>query len=92
MTNSQTAFTDRPFGSFALKTALLDPLLVVGVTAFWLLTLPLVAVALLAVKIWDTASAFAHRSAVQSNPLILRRGQVARAEYVAVHASVAKRA
>lgn len=75
-TYSQSVLNPRSFGSADLKAALLEPLLVVGVSAFWLVTLPFAAVALFAVKIWDTAWAFAHGS-VQANPLILRRGQAA---------------
>lgn len=87
-TYTQSALSPRPFGSAEMKAALLEPLLVVGVSAFWLVTLPFVAVSLFAVKIWDTANAFAHGS-VQANPLILRRGMAAQAP---AHNAAAKRA
>ncbi|MBA3962922.1 MAG: hypothetical protein H0X40_13640 [Chthoniobacterales bacterium] len=64
----------RPFRSTDLKSALLEPLLVVSVSAFWIVTLPFAAVSLLGVKLWDTASAFSRKTATR-NPLILRRGQ-----------------
>ncbi len=73
-TYCQTA-NSRPFGSTDLKSALLEPLLVVGVSAFWIVTLPFAAVSLLGVKLWDTASALSRKTAT-ANPLILRRGQV----------------
>lgn len=90
-TYSQSALTPRSFGSADLKTALLEPVLVVGVSAFWLAALPFAAVSLFAVKIWDTASAFAHGS-VQSNPLILRRGQPIHGGQTPTQSTAAKRA
>ena len=68
----------RPFGLTDLKSALLEPVLVVGVSAFWIVTLPFAAVSLLGVKIWDTASAFSRKTTTR-NPLILRRGQTTHA-------------
>jgi hypothetical protein len=56
--------------SSRLKTLCIEPLLVVGVSAFWLFTLPFVGVALSAVKVWDTLTS-------RPNPLILRRGAAA---------------
>jgi hypothetical protein len=67
----QSAMPSRPFGSSELKAALLEPLLIVGVSAFWLVTLPFTAVALLCVKLWDALTAFS-----PAHPLILRRGIV----------------
>jgi hypothetical protein len=37
-----------------LKAFFIEPLLVLGVFAFWLVALPFVAVSLVAVKVWDT--------------------------------------
>ncbi len=90
-TYSQPVLNPRPFGSAEMKAALLEPLLVVGVSAFWLVTLPFAAGALFAVKLWDTACSFAHGS-VQSNPLILRRGPSAIGEHAPAAAAAAKRA
>ena len=90
-TYSQTPLASRSFGPAELKAALVEPLLVVGVSAFWLITLPVAAVSLFAVKIWDTAVGFAHGS-VQTNPLILRRGQPSTRETSPAHRTAAKRA
>ena len=79
----------RPFGLTDLKSALLEPLLVVGVSAFWFVTLPFAAVSLLGVKLWETGSAFSHKTASR-NPLILRRGQVAKEHAIAQPASPKK--
>ena len=71
-------FSDSPlapqplgFGFSDLKAILLEPLLMVGVSVFWILALPFVAVSLMCVKIWDTVVALKSGTA---NPLILRRG------------------
>ncbi len=40
--------------SFHLKGVVIESLLVAAAAAFWLVILPLVAVSLVAVKIWDT--------------------------------------
>ena len=55
-TYPQSALPSRPFGSSELKAALLEPFLILGVSAFWIVTLPFAAVALLCVKIWDALS------------------------------------
>ena len=89
-TYSESALTPRPFGSADLKASLLEPVLVVGVSAFWLVALPFAAVSLFAVKIWDTASAFAHGS-VQANPLILRRGESTHGDQASAQGATAKR-
>lgn len=57
-----------------LKTALLEPVLVAGAAIFWLLALPVVAVWLMALKIWEVLVALSLGNAVRPNPLILRRG------------------
>ena len=72
-TYSDSALAPRSsFGSSELRTLLIQPLLVVGVSTFWLVTLPFVAVSLLWVKVWDAIAC--HRT----NPLILRRGPAAK--------------
>ena len=58
------------FGLPELKTALLEPVLVVSVSAFWIATLPVAVVSMLCLKLWDSVSGRAARD----NPLILRRG------------------
>jgi hypothetical protein len=57
--------------SFDWKAALAEPFLIVATSAFWLVTLPPVALAVFSVKIWDTMTGLLQR---QANPLILRRG------------------
>lgn len=54
-----------------LKSLLAEPFLCLGAALFWLVTLPLTALALFGMKIWDTITGLARR---RSNPLILRRG------------------
>jgi hypothetical protein len=90
-TYSQSTLAPRSFGAAELKAALVEPLLVVGVSAFWLVTLPVAAISLFAVKIWDTAAGFA-RGPVQTNPLILRRGQPSTGMTSPAHPAAAKRA
>ena len=60
-----------PIASSELKNLLIEPLLVAGVSAFWLVTLPIVATSLLCVKAWDAITCH------HPNPLILRRGGIA---------------
>ena len=60
--------------SFDIKALLAEPFLIAGSLAFWLVTLPFAAVAVIALKIWDTLTGSSQRRA---NPLILRRGTVA---------------
>jgi hypothetical protein len=57
-----------------LKTAMAEPALVLGAASFWAAALPLAALSLLCVKIWDTLLALASGSGVRPNPLILRHG------------------
>ncbi len=72
------------------KAILAEPFLIVGVSAFWLITLPFAAVALLGAKVCEGAVAFT-RGASRKNPLILRRGSALRAD-VASASRVAKKA
>lgn len=75
-TFSDPAFAPQPssFGFSELGTALLEPLLVVGASLFWLVALPFVALSLMCVKIWDTVAALRMGTAARANPLILRSG------------------
>jgi len=73
-TFSDSALTPHSFGFAEVKTALVEPVLVVGAALFWLAALPFVALSLMCVKIWDTLLALASGSGVRPNPLILRRG------------------
>ncbi len=75
-TYSQPSLDSHPFD---LKSALVEPLLVVGVSAFWLVTLPVAAVAMLGVKVGEGVNAFVRGSA-RANPLILRKGHAAKNE------------
>jgi hypothetical protein len=61
------------------KSIVAEPFLIAGVSAFWLLTLPFAAVALVCAKVCEGAVAFAHGS-TRSNPLILRKGNPAKSE------------
>ena len=81
-TYSDPTLTARTSGTHDFKALLLEPFLVVAVSAFWLVTLPFAAVSLLAVKISDTYMSFTHRSVV-GNPLILRRGAVQKTQALA---------
>ena len=73
-TFSDSALTPQSFGLAELKNALLEPVLVVGVAFFWVAALPLVALSLMCVKIWDALMALKSGAGVRPNPLILRRG------------------
>ena len=70
-TYSHSTLDSQP--SFDWKAFLAEPFLIIATSAFWLVTLPFVALAVFSVKIWDTATGFSQR---QANPLILRRGNV----------------
>jgi hypothetical protein len=73
LTYSYPALTPGPsFGLSKLKAIFIEPVLVVGVSAFWLLMLPFVGLSLLCVRIGDTIAASL------ANPLILRRGDAAK--------------
>ena len=56
------------------KAAFLEPVLIAGAALFWVLALPVVAVSLMAVKIWEVLVALFMGQAVRPNPLILRHG------------------
>lgn len=58
-----------------MKAVLLEPVMIAGVAAFWLVTLPFVAMSLTCVRVWDTLVAMKSSQGAQSNPLILRRGR-----------------
>jgi len=58
-----------------LHMILVEPLLVVATAVFWLLALPLVAVSLGSVKIWDALVALNSGEIATPNPLILRKGR-----------------
>jgi hypothetical protein len=62
----------------SLKAALLEPLMIVAAALFWLATLPLAALALIALKLWQTSVALAAGEMVRPNPLILRRNSLMR--------------
>ena len=55
-----------------LHSILVEPFLVLGVFAFWVITLPVAAISMLGIKTWDAISAFQHR-ALRANPLILSK-------------------
>ncbi|MEO6871456.1 MAG: hypothetical protein ABI233_04460 [Chthoniobacterales bacterium] len=71
------------------KSIVAEPFLSAGVSAFWLVTLPFAAVALLGAKMCEGAVAFARGSA-RKNPLILRRGIAAKGEASLAHGAAAK--
>ncbi len=73
-TYSDSALHTQSFGLTELKTALVEPALIVGAAIFWIAALPFVALSLMAVKIWDTLKALGSGSSVRPNPLILRTG------------------
>ncbi|HEY3661805.1 MAG TPA: hypothetical protein VGL24_01485 [Chthoniobacterales bacterium] len=73
-TYSNSALAPQSIGLNEVKTALLEPALVVGAAIFWVAALPFVALSLMAVKIWDTLKALGSGSSVRPNPLILRSG------------------
>lgn len=58
------------------KAAVIEPLLVAGAALFWVLALPVVAMSLVAVKIWEVLVALSTGHAVRPNPLILRQGPI----------------
>ncbi|HEY1769321.1 MAG TPA: hypothetical protein VGG02_03600 [Chthoniobacterales bacterium] len=68
-TYSNTSLESEP--SFDIKAILAEPFLVVGSAAFWLITLPLAAVAVICVRGWDALS---NLFSPRANPLILQRG------------------
>ena len=81
-TYSQTASPPAPSCEASdPKSLWMESLLVICVSAFWMLMLPLAAAALFCVKIWDTIVAFT-RGATRANPLILRRGASTRLDPV----------
>lgn len=63
-------------GLSQVKAALIEPILIVGVAAFWLVALPFVAASLACVRVWDTLVAIKSGRSAHPNPLILRRGHV----------------
>ncbi len=71
-TYSDSALHTQSFGLAELKTALVEPALIVGAAIFWVAALPFIALSLMAVKIWDTLKALGSGSSVRPNPLILR--------------------
>jgi hypothetical protein len=71
--------------SSPLKVLFIEPLLVVGVSAFWLVTLPFVAAALVAMKLWDTLTC-------RPDPLFLREWRLSNAVLGRPHNSVSKAA
>lgn len=73
-TYSDSTLTTQSFGLSELKTALLEPALIVGAAIFWVAALPFVALSLMGIKIWDTLKALASGATVRPNPLILRTG------------------
>lgn len=74
MTTAYSHSTPHSHTSYDWKAILAEPFLIVATSLFWLLTLPLAAIAVFSVKIWDTVTGLAQR---QANPLILRRGSAA---------------
>ncbi len=77
-TNVVPALTNASWPGFSDPKALLvESLLVVAAGLFWLCALPMIAVALIAVKIWDTCVALVSGKMVRPNPLILRRRSLA---------------
>ena len=74
-TFSDSALTLQSPGFFALKIALVEPALVVSAIFFWIAALPVVALALRCVEIWNTLlTALKPAAGVRSNPLILDHG------------------
>lgn len=55
------------------KAAVIEPLLIAGAALFWVLALPVVAISLVGVKIWEALVALSTGNAVRPNPLILRQ-------------------
>ncbi len=78
-TNAIPAFSSESWAGFSNpKAALLEPLMIVAAALFWLATLPLAALALIALKLWQTSVALAAGEMVRPNPLILRRNSLMR--------------
>lgn len=66
-------FATEPASRFSwAKAIFVEPLLTLAVAAFWLVTLPFVAVSLVCVKIGDALVAMESASEVRLNPLFLR--------------------
>ena len=57
-----------------LKSVLLEPALTAAAAAFWLFTLPFVAIALMSMKVWESTVALVSGRPIRPNPLILRYG------------------
>jgi hypothetical protein len=55
------------------KAILLEPVLIVGTAAFWLLALPFAAIGLMVMKVSETIVALVSGRTVRPNPLILRK-------------------
>ena len=66
--------TEPPPNEF--KFAIFEPLLIAGAALFWVLALPVVAMSLMAVKIWEVLFALSTGQSVRPNPLILRQGPI----------------
>jgi len=73
-------------------SSLIEPLLVVGVSTFWLVTLPFFAASLFFVKVWETIVALKSGGISRANPLILRRGPMAKGIAASPHRSGSARA
>ena len=73
------------------KAVLAEPFLIAGVSAFWLVTLPFAAVALVGAKACEGTAAF-FRGSARKNPLILRKGSLPKAEAHVAHGAAAKKA
>jgi hypothetical protein len=73
-TFSDSALAPHSCGFAEVRTALVEPALVVGAALFWVVVIPFVALSLMCVKIWDTLLALTSGAGVRPNPLILRRG------------------
>jgi hypothetical protein len=71
---SDSTLNPHSFGFAEVKTALVEPALVVGAALFWAAAIPFVALSLMCVKIWDTLTALKSGAGVRPNPLILRAG------------------
>ncbi len=63
------ALTPRPFGLPNLKAILIQPFLILGVSLFWIVTLPIAAVSLVAIKVWDAGlkSVRGHHVSIQAD-------------------------
>lgn len=73
------------FGLSDLQAILMESLLVVGVSLFWIVTLPFAAFSLLGLRGWETVSGLS-----RANPLILRRGSVPSSHRAPAHGSLRK--